>query len=169
MNGDQVVSLMNATIGVDGKTVKYEETFTPAASSPAVATCNLPPATILVTRLTDNPTGAVNETDTIQPKDDDSVFRVVDCKYMYNLATASLPGPGKYRVEAIINGKPAGGVCRFRPEMTITGGGQTVSRLSVNPSEAGLPPSPGTRTVVFSEVWPKLSTKWPGGSAKLLT
>jgi hypothetical protein len=104
---------MNATIGVDGKTVKYAETFTPAPSSPAVATCNLPPATIRVTRLTGSATGAVNETDTIQPKDDDSVFRVVDCKYMYNLATASLPGTGKYRVEAIINGTPAGGSAEF--------------------------------------------------------
>jgi hypothetical protein len=112
-NGDQVVNLTSATIGVGGQNIKYEETFTPSPSSPGVATYNLPQATIRVTKLANNATGAVNEPETIQPKDDNSVFRVVDCKYMYNLATSSLPGTGKYRVEAIINSTPASGYAEF--------------------------------------------------------
>ena len=31
---------------------------------------------------------------TIQPQDNDGIFRIVDCKYMYNLATSSLMGAG---------------------------------------------------------------------------
>jgi hypothetical protein len=35
------------------------------------------------------------------------IFRVVDCKLMYTLATSSLPGVGTYTVYAVINGTPA--------------------------------------------------------------
>jgi hypothetical protein len=41
---------------------------------------------------------------TIQPQDNDGVFRIVDCKYMYNLATSSLMGAGTYHLVATIDG-----------------------------------------------------------------
>jgi hypothetical protein len=53
------------------------------------------------------PTGDVNEPLTIQPNDSNGIFRVVDCKLMYNLATSSLSGVGTYTVSAVINGTTA--------------------------------------------------------------
>ena len=50
---------------------------------------------------------------TIQPQDSNSIFRIVDCKYMYNLATSSLTGAGKYNVVAIIGGMPLDDVATF--------------------------------------------------------
>ena len=41
---------------------------------------------------------------TIQPADNNMIFRIVDCKYMYNLATSSLGGVGTYDVVATIDG-----------------------------------------------------------------
>jgi hypothetical protein len=41
-----------------------------------------------------------NEPLTVQPQDDNGFFRIVDCKYMYNLATSSLSGAGTYNVFA---------------------------------------------------------------------
>jgi hypothetical protein len=55
----------------------------------------------------------VNEPISIQPQDNNEYFRIVDCKYMYNLATSSLSGTGTYKVEAVINGTPAGGAAYF--------------------------------------------------------
>jgi hypothetical protein len=49
----------------------------------------------------------VNEPLSIQPQDNNGIFRIVDCKYMYNLATGSLSGVGTYKVYAIINGVQA--------------------------------------------------------------
>lgn len=46
----------------------------------------------------------MNEAVSIQPKDDDQIYRQVDCKYIYNLAVSSLTGPGTYRVYANIGG-----------------------------------------------------------------
>jgi hypothetical protein len=51
--------------------------------------------------------GDVNEPISIQPNDTNGSFRTVDCKYMYNLATTSLPGgggAGTYKVEVLIDG-----------------------------------------------------------------
>jgi len=56
---------------------------------------------------------AVSEVASIQPFDNDSVFRVVDCKYMYNLDVRSLNGAGTYKVEAVIGGMPALGAAFF--------------------------------------------------------
>jgi hypothetical protein len=50
--------------------------------------------------------GGVNETNFISRRTTTLQFRIVDCKYMYNLATSSLSGPGRYKVEAVINGSP---------------------------------------------------------------
>jgi hypothetical protein len=50
------------------------------------------------------PTGAVNEADSIQPKDTGIYYRQVDCKYIYNLDVSSLNGHGTYSVWANIGG-----------------------------------------------------------------
>ena len=55
----------------------------------------------------------MNEPVSIQPSDDDALFRTVDCKYMYNLATSSLDGVGTYKVNAVIGGVPATGPATF--------------------------------------------------------
>jgi hypothetical protein len=98
--GDQRLTLSSATVNAD--------TFTPAAGTAPAPTCALPPATIRVSKTSGASSGTVNEPLTIQPGDDNGSFRVVDCKYMYNLATSSLSGPGRYKVEVVINGSPAG-------------------------------------------------------------
>lgn len=83
-------------------------------------TCNLPAATIDVTKIAPTPDGSINE----QPvqgslADSGNAFRVVDCKYQYNLAIPSLKGMGTYRVEIKINGTSvptptsSGGQVRF--------------------------------------------------------
>ncbi len=98
--GDQRLTLASATVN--------DNTFTPQPPSPPSPTCSLPAATIRVTKLSGNASGPVNEPETIQPNDDNGNFRVVDCKYMYNLATSSLPGTGRYRVEVVIGSTSAG-------------------------------------------------------------
>ena len=103
-SGDQVVTLAGATVN--------SNTFVPASGS-GVQTCDLPPATIQITKTSGAGTGAVNEPLTIQPNDENSQFRIVDCTYMYNLATSSLSGPGTYKVEVLINGSPAVGAAVF--------------------------------------------------------
>lgn len=102
--GDQVMTLGNVTVNTN--------TFVPAAGG-LTPTCELPPATIQITKTSGAGSGAVNEPLTIQPGDDNSQFRIVDCKYMYNLATASLFGPGTYRVEVVIDGSPIAGAATF--------------------------------------------------------
>ena len=104
--GDQRLTLNSATVN-DNK-------FTPRPASALSPTCDLPPAKIRVTKLSGDGAGTVNEPTTIQPNDNNGDFRVVDCKYMYNLATSSLSGPGRYQVEAIVDGStPATGAATF--------------------------------------------------------
>jgi len=102
-NGDQVVALTSATVGVGGANA-YSETFTPQPSSPVAGTCPTQQATISITKIDGAPTGDVNEPTSIQPQDNNGIFRIVDCKYMYNLATSSLSGVGTYTVKATIDG-----------------------------------------------------------------
>jgi hypothetical protein len=103
--GNQRVTLAGARFN--------DSTFTPAAATPSAPTCDLPAATIRVKKVTGNSSGDVNEVTTIQPADDDAAFRVVDCKYMYNLATGSLSGAGRYGVEVLIGGVAATGAATF--------------------------------------------------------
>jgi hypothetical protein len=102
----EVVNLASATVGVGGGSA-YSETFTPQAGSPQSSVCPTQQATIKITKVDGSPIGAVNEPITIQPQDNDGIFRIVDCKYMYNLATSSLTGVGTYKVYAEINGVTA--------------------------------------------------------------
>jgi len=102
--GDQRLTLTSATF----KTAAFTDTFTPQPASAPAPTCNLPTdATIKITKTDGVPTGDVNEPLSIQPNDNNGIFRVVDCKLMYNLATSSLSGVGTYTVSAVINGTPA--------------------------------------------------------------
>jgi hypothetical protein len=92
--GDQRLTLTSATVNTD--------TFTPPPPTPPTPTCPTSQALIGITKVSTSPTGLVNEPETIQPQDNDGVFRIVDCKYMYNLATGSLMGAGTYNVSATI-------------------------------------------------------------------
>jgi hypothetical protein len=101
--GDQRLKLTSATFATAG----FTDTFVPSSNSSFTATCPTLQASVFVTKMDAVPTGSVNEADTIQPQDDNGLFRIVDCKYMYNLATSSLSGVGTYNVYAKINGVPA--------------------------------------------------------------
>ncbi len=72
-----------------------------------VATCNLPPATIAVTRTAGGVIGPIDESDYTGSADNGSNFRIANCQYAYNLSTGAL-GVGTYRVDIIINGQVVG-------------------------------------------------------------
>jgi hypothetical protein len=72
-----------------------------------VATCNLPPATIAVTRTAGGVIGPIDESDYNGSADNGSNFRITNCQYMYNLSTGAL-GAGTYRVDIAINGQVVG-------------------------------------------------------------
>jgi len=101
--GDQRLTLTSATF----KTAGFTDTFVPAPPSPLSPVCPTQEATIKVTKTAGTASGDVNEPISIQPQDNNGLFRIVDCKYMYNLATSSLSGVGRYKVEVVINGMPA--------------------------------------------------------------
>ena len=107
--GDQRLTLSTATL----KTAGYTETFTPSPAGSSTATCPTQPATVFVTKTDGTPTGPLNEPESIQPQDNNGLFRIVDCKYMYNLSTSSLSGVGTYSVYAKINGVTASGPAVF--------------------------------------------------------
>ncbi len=73
------------------------------------ATCQLPAATISLTRTAGGAPGPINQGDYTAPSDNGSNFRVdtSNCQYVYNLATGSL-GPGTYLVQISISGVVAG-------------------------------------------------------------
>ncbi len=96
---DQAVTVENVKVN--------DNTFIPLSGS--FPTCDLPPATIRVTKMTGTDGGTVIDPLSAQSNGNDAGFRILDCKYIYNLATSSLPGPGQYKVEAVINGIPAVG------------------------------------------------------------
>ena len=102
-SGDQKLGLSNVMVN--------DNTFVPLSGPPA-QTCSLPPATIKVTKVSPA-TMAVSEVASIQPFDNDSVFRIVDCKYMYNLDVRSLNGAGTYKVEAAFGTSTAMGPAYF--------------------------------------------------------
>jgi len=74
-----------------------------------VTTCDLPPATIAVTRTAGGTIGAIDESMYIGPADTGSNFRIDSCQYIYNLSASAL-GVGTYRVDIIINGQVVGSV-----------------------------------------------------------
>jgi hypothetical protein len=70
-------------------------------------TCNLPPATIAVTRTAGANIGSVNEATYMMSADIGSNFRTDSCQYVYNLNSGSL-GIGTYRVDIKINNQVVG-------------------------------------------------------------
>jgi hypothetical protein len=72
-------------------------------------TCQLPAATIAVTRTAGGTLGAINESDFTQPSDTGANFRIDagGCQYIYNLGVSSL-GPGTYLVQIKIGGTAVG-------------------------------------------------------------
>lgn len=102
-HADQRLTLSSATVGVGNDAANpYTDTWTPLPASAMTATCPTQQASITITKVDGLPSGDVNEPLTIQPQDNNGVFRIVDCKYMYNLATSSLSGVGTYTVKATI-------------------------------------------------------------------
>jgi len=72
-----------------------------------VATCDLPPATIAVTRTGGGVMGQVNESVYGGNAGTGSNFRIDSCQYVYNLNSSAL-GVGIYRVDILINGQAVG-------------------------------------------------------------
>jgi hypothetical protein len=72
-----------------------------------VATCDLPPATIAVTRTAGGVIGEVNESVYSGNADTGSNFRISSCQYIYNLNSRAL-GVGTYRVDILIDGQVVG-------------------------------------------------------------
>jgi hypothetical protein len=72
-----------------------------------VATCDLPPATIAVTRTGGGVVGQVNESVYSGNADTGSNFRIDSCQYVYNLNSRAL-GVGTYRVDMLIDGQVVG-------------------------------------------------------------
>jgi hypothetical protein len=101
--GDQRLTLTSATFATAG----FTDTFVPSPATEPTTTCPTQEASIKITKIDGIPVGAVNEFSSIQPQDDNGIFRIVDCKYMYNLATSSLSGVGTYTIYAEINGVTA--------------------------------------------------------------
>jgi hypothetical protein len=99
--GNQRLALASASVGVGGSS-PYTETFTPQPSSAQASVCPTAQASISITKVDGTPVGDVNEPISIQPQDNNGIYRIVDCKYMYNLATSSLSGVGTYTVKATI-------------------------------------------------------------------
>lgn len=85
--------------------------FTPL-SGDATNTCNLPQATINVTKLASTP---VDQPISVQKKFSNIFFNTTnDCTYQYNLDVTSLLGAGDYRVELVIDSKPVPGAATFK-------------------------------------------------------
>jgi hypothetical protein len=78
-------------------------------ASNGTATCQLPDATIAVTRTAGGTLGAINESDFTQPSDTGANFRIdaTGCQYIYNLGVGSL-GTGTYLVQIKIGGTTVG-------------------------------------------------------------
>ena len=70
-------------------------------------TCDLPPATIALTRTAGGTTGAINESVYSMSADTGSNFRIDSCQYIYNLNSSGL-GVGTYRVDILINSQVVG-------------------------------------------------------------
>jgi hypothetical protein len=72
-----------------------------------VATCNLPPATISLSRLFGGTAGSIDESVYSMAADSGASFRIAGCQYLYNL-DAKAVGAGQYKVGLVINSKVVG-------------------------------------------------------------
>ncbi len=98
-------------INADGSSVfSVKRGVVPVAftlTSDGVATCQLPPATISVTRTAGAVPGPIDESTYLSSADKGSNFRISNCQYVYNLAASSL-GTGTYKVNISIGGTVVG-------------------------------------------------------------
>jgi hypothetical protein len=78
-----------------------------ALSKDGSPTCELPPATLRLTRIEGASPGPIDESLYTGSPDSGSDFRITDCRYHYNLNPRPL-GPGSYLAEILINGTAAG-------------------------------------------------------------
>ena len=102
---DQRANVSNVTVNDNTWVPKTIETTTGATVMGAYAkTCALPAAELRWAKNDATPDGAINEAESIQPKDTGQFYRQVDCKYIYNLDVSSLNGQGTYTVWVRING-----------------------------------------------------------------
>lgn len=102
--GDQRANVSNVTVNDNTWVPKTTETTTSTAVTGEFAnTCALPAAELRWAKNDATPTGAINEAESIQPKDTGQFYRQVDCKYIYNLDVRSLNGQGTYTVWVRIN------------------------------------------------------------------
>ena len=101
---DQRADVSNVTVNdntwVPNTTTSNSTTVTGAYEK----TCSLPSAELRWAKNDATPTGAINEADSVQPKDTGQYYRQVDCKYIYNLDVSSLSGQGTYTVWVVIDG-----------------------------------------------------------------
>jgi hypothetical protein len=79
-------------------------TTTSTVTGDFAKTCTLPAAELRWAKNDATPDGAINEAESIQPKDTGQFYRQVDCKYIYNFDVTSLNGTGTYTVWVRING-----------------------------------------------------------------
>jgi len=102
---DQKADVSNVTVNDNTWVPKTTETTTGATVTGDYAkTCDLPAAELRWAKNDAIPSGALNEAESIQPKDTGQFYRQVDCKYIYNLAVSSLTGQGTYTVWVRIGG-----------------------------------------------------------------
>jgi hypothetical protein len=103
--GDQKANVSNVTVNDNTWFPKTTEaTITTTVDGPGAKTCTLPAAELRWAKNDATPTGAINEAESIQPKDTGQFYRQVDCKYIYNLDVSSLSGAGTYTVWVRIGG-----------------------------------------------------------------
>ena len=76
-------------------------------SRDGAATCDLPTASLRLSRLGGTTAVVIDEATYLAPADTGSTFRVSDCKYLYNLSVTTLP-PGSYRADILIAGTTVG-------------------------------------------------------------
>jgi hypothetical protein len=70
-------------------------------------TCDLPPATITVTRVGASSSQTLDENTYSSAADSGASFRISSCQYVYNLAAHHI-GPGSYRIGIVVDGQQIG-------------------------------------------------------------
>src|ERR1700693_5176750 len=84
--GDQRVDVSNVTVNDNTWVPKTTETTTTTTvDGPYAKTCTLPAAELRWAKNNVTADGAINEAESIQPKDTGKFYRQVDCKYIYHL------------------------------------------------------------------------------------
>ena len=103
-SGDQRANISNVTVNDNTWVPKTTESTDSTVTGDYAKTCTLPEAKLRWAKNDNSATGAVNEAESIQPKDTGQFYRRVDCKYIYNLDVSSLDGKGTYTVWVNIAG-----------------------------------------------------------------